>query len=391
MRLIKPEAVGTHHIRIFLFAFLLSSFSIVNAQPFLGVTWKGYNTFYQTFPMGGMVQSPYFTTAVHDYKGLQTHNDGRCIWLNPNSATVLDVNTAPYLSYTVVTKTAITFDRFVLNGYAPLHPSKTQLRWSVDNFSTSLGKFTGSSNYTLTSVSLASKGSIPAGSIELRIYYYAATGYRPAYVYNTASPTVYPSFDGTPVSYFVQNASVSLWYSAPLGVLPVTLQDFGVKGINNAIQLSWETSTENNTAFFSIERSNNASSFTEIARIAADGQHGKKYSLNDNSPLAGTCYYRLKIIDKDGSFKYSEVKNIEYSLPASTTKIYPVPASDYVNVENPNKDFLQTYIYVSDAAGNLILKTKVSSSVQKFNISSLVPGIYFIKLFDGKDYRIIKK
>src|SRR5690606_15823705 len=115
--------------------------------------------------------------------------------------------------------------------------------------------------YTLTSISLDGLGSIPAGTIEFRIYCYAAAGAYP-YIYNPGYFN-YSSIDGTPVSYGYSGANVSLWFSSA-SALPVTLTDFKVRQQNHSIDLSWTTSSENNSWLFSIERSRDGISFSEI-------------------------------------------------------------------------------------------------------------------------------
>lgn len=109
---------------------------------------------------------------------------------------------------------------------------------------------------------------------------------------------------------------MSIWYSAPLVVLPIILQDFTVQEVNNKVQILWQTASEQNAAFFSVERSEDATSFTEIARLSASAPQGRKYVAKDESPLKGKAHYRLKMVNKDGTFTYSDVKSVEFKQSA---------------------------------------------------------------------------
>lgn len=236
---VSVKKLCNYKCRFLLCAAILFCFSFASAQPYIGATWSGYNSNTQAFPFNGLSRSSYFLSATHNNHGLAPWNDARCAWGNNNTSKTINIASAPYLSYTIVTNANITFDRFVLNGLAILSPSKFQLRWSVDNFTASLGEFTpNGSSYTLSSVPLSSAGAIEAGSIEFRIYYYDASGYTPAKIYNVSiGSTVYSSVDGTPTTYAVKNTNASIWYNSANIVLPVTLIDFNVQQNHNKVAL----------------------------------------------------------------------------------------------------------------------------------------------------------
>jgi hypothetical protein len=108
------------------------------------------------------------------------------------SSTSVDPASSPYLSYTLTTTNFIQFDRFVVHGIANGSGLlKMQLRWSIDNYTTSLGEFTlGSVNYELTSVDISTTRIMPSDSVEFRIYFYSQSGY----VFNSNTGP-YPSID----------------------------------------------------------------------------------------------------------------------------------------------------------------------------------------------------
>ncbi|MEI6185477.1 MAG: hypothetical protein WCP65_08105, partial [Bacteroidota bacterium] len=91
--------------------------------------------------------------------------------------------------------------------------------------------------------------------------------------------------------------------------LPVTLTYFKVQGGKLYNTLSWQTATEINTSHFNIQRSTTGKDFTTIGKVPAKG--ASEYTFNDNEKSAAkTLYYRLEIVDKDGTISYSEVREL---------------------------------------------------------------------------------
>lgn len=161
--------------------------------------WNIRNNSTATFPVAAdMTNSDYVTSASHSFSGLTAENLAENAWTSANTSTTLDVNTAPFISYTIQTSRPVKFDRVVIPGLK-LTSGKMQLRWSVDSYASSLGEFTGGVSPTalLTSVNLAAQSTPSAGSITFRIYFYngAETDHLSGGTGNT-------TFDGTvPATY----------------------------------------------------------------------------------------------------------------------------------------------------------------------------------------------
>jgi hypothetical protein len=115
--------------------------------------------------------------------------------------------------------------------------------------------------------------------------------------------------------------------------LPVVLVNFRAVLNNSAVDLSWTTEQETNSNYFDIQRSADGSSWSAIGSVTAQGNSATatNYSFIDNSPLSGVDYYRLKMVDKDGSFSYSSIKVVSMNSVAAF-KVFPNPAKDFVNV-----------------------------------------------------------
>jgi hypothetical protein len=93
-------------------------------------------------------------------------------------------------------------------------------------------------------------------------------------------------------------------------VLPVTLVEFTARKDRDSRNLvSWKTANEQNSSYFAVERSSDGRSFTEIGRVSSTnrGAEVNQYSFSDVQPLFGANYYRLKMVDRDGSFRYSNI------------------------------------------------------------------------------------
>ena len=120
--------------------------------------------------------------------------------------------------------------------------------------------------------------------------------------------------------------NAGLNYSANI-VLPISLQYFNGVLKNNAIALSWKTTSEINASSFDVEKLT-GSNFTKIGSVAAtNNSGGSSYNFTDNSNATST--YRLKLVDKDGAAKYSSAITVNASTTAlNSVKLYPTIIND---------------------------------------------------------------
>ncbi len=124
----------------------------------------------------------------------------------------------------------------------------------------------------------------------------------------------------------------------PTQILPVELTTF--TGYNNGSinVLNWSTASELNSLKFEVEKSLDAINFEYLGERAAAGNSNMplNYTLNDEHPVLGNNYYRLKMIDRDGTYAYSEIIIIrvsEVNLPTDgIISVYPNPTNDKVNI-----------------------------------------------------------
>jgi Secretion system C-terminal sorting domain/Fibronectin type III domain len=172
--------------------------------------------------------------------------------------------------------------------------------------------------------------------------------------------------------------------------LPVTLGSFvGIKQNGNNL-LSWTTSTEQNSKGFELQRSADAANFSAISFVESKAVNGTSnatlsYSFNDVKPFVGNNYYRLKQVDKDGKWAYSQVVLLKGNKAAQIdiTAIYPNPVANTLNliINAPTTD--KVTVTVTDIAGKILLQQIASlaagDNTMQLNVSKLTAGTYVIK------------
>lgn len=170
-------------------------------------------------------------------------------------------------------------------------------------------------------------------------------------------------------------------------ILPVELTSFeATEKYPGTSQLVWTTATETNCLAFEIEKSTDGIVFSTIGTVKGNGTTVQMhtYQFNDDD-FNFASYYRLKQIDIDGNYKYSDIifLNAETSFQ-SQVLIYPNPASNLLYINNSgNKLF--TAIAITDMYGKQMEFTLTTStpSQQVLDISKLPAGMYMLILYSG--------
>ncbi|MFI5129379.1 MAG: T9SS type A sorting domain-containing protein [Chitinophagales bacterium] len=178
------------------------------------------------------------------------------------------------------------------------------------------------------------------------------------------------------------------------GPLPVTLADFtGTIVNNNSVNLAWKTYSELNSKEFVIERSADGANFETIHVVAAAGTSNivRNYSyLDNNLPQKLILYYRLKQVDQDGQYQYSNVVRIRFKAGSFyINNIYPQPATASINIDvtNVNERTICTMAFVNVNGATVKSSTAIlnkGNNIIDVNISSLAKGVYFLKLISNE-------
>lgn len=171
------------------------------------------------------------------------------------------------------------------------------------------------------------------------------------------------------------------------GPMPVTLSNFSAIRNNNDVVLSWQTQTEINSSHFDILRSYDNSNFVVIGtvnNISANSSTVHNYSFVDNTNASSNVtFYKLKIVDIDGRFIYSDIKVVRKSNSGKPEfVVYPNPAAINSNVTILGINGL-TRIQFLDNSGRIIKTTSLTSS-GTVELSGLKMGTYFMVLTDDK-------
>jgi len=175
-------------------------------------------------------------------------------------------------------------------------------------------------------------------------------------------------------------------------ILPVELSSFSAASKNNGVALSWTTATEINNAGFEIERKSEKSDWNKIAFVDGKGTTSsvQNYTFFDGNLTAGKYQYRLKQIDFDGSFEYSNVVEVIVNTPSKfeLSQNYPNPfnPSTKISFSLPQTGHVSLKVYnaLGQEVAQLINGVKEAGiHTIEFNAGNLNSGIYFYKLESG--------
>lgn len=157
--------------------------------------------------------------------------------------------------------------------------------------------------------------------------------------------------------------------------LPVMLINLNAQLKNKQALLTWVTSTEINNNHFEVERSFDGITFIKVGEVAGSGNSYslRQYRFVDELTNTKTTYYRLKQVDFNGAFTYSNIVNVnsEKLNVASQINIYPNPASNSISI-----DGLYEQAIIFDAIGHVVATVTKNGLI---DIGHLTPGMYFMK------------
>jgi hypothetical protein len=178
-------------------------------------------------------------------------------------------------------------------------------------------------------------------------------------------------------------------YSSSLITLPIVVQDFTAHSGSGGNVLSWtaSASADEGMGRFVVQRSADGTSWSQRDVLTASpGQ--KEYSYLDVSPLAGTSFYRLALLNVNGSVVYSAVKTM---TGGALVKIhfYPNPFTDMIHIVSP---YPFSKLSLKDLQGQTLWVKGYGGGVSTAQIpaAGLLAGVYFVQV-DGVAYKIIKK
>lgn len=170
--------------------------------------------------------------------------------------------------------------------------------------------------------------------------------------------------------------------------LPITVLSFTTTASGDHVsKLDWATATEANASHFEVWRSLDGIKYGKIGTdITARGSNST-YTTYDNKAESGINYYKLRMFDKDGSFKESEVRTVRFGDKYIFT-VYPNPAQAEVNVSGVS---VGQYVKLSGTNGQVIQVVKCQGNIANLKIGSLAKGAYLIQVLDDQNILMTQK
>lgn len=172
-------------------------------------------------------------------------------------------------------------------------------------------------------------------------------------------------------------------YTCGISTLPIELVSFESKCENNDLYLNWNTASEHNNDYFTIEKSNDALEWTEITKIKGAGNSSKpkQYTYKTEKGKKAAKYYRLKQTDYNLDFEYSNIISpVNCSETSGELEMYPNPADNIISFgqATPLKK-LQIY----NSIGQLVYSS--DNIPQQLSTSNFENGFYLVTYLNGAE------
>jgi len=180
--------------------------------------------------------------------------------------------------------------------------------------------------------------------------------------------------------------------------LPVELLSFSANCLNDEVLLNWVTANEINSDYFVVQRSDDLFNWKDLTYVEAAGNsnHNLNYNYNDLLMKESIIYYRLKIVDMDGSFNNSNVITVSCKGESDFNfELYPNPVNQKLTVRFLNNDAESVKLYMTNSIGQIVYQTKFVelefSTEINLDVSNLPEGIYMLNIVDNSSGRLVSR
>jgi hypothetical protein len=176
--------------------------------------------------------------------------------------------------------------------------------------------------------------------------------------------------------------------NAPLSIDLVTISAVNAGHRN---RVNWSTASEKEGDYFHLERSADGRNFSVLATVKAKGERSD-YTYWDENPVNGINYYRLKMYDAAGSYKYSKVVSATVKGSGSfTVEAYPNPVSNSnLTIVAYGTNDKEATVTITDVTGKLIKTVTMINGMVEVDMKALAQGIYLVKYADAHHTETIK-
>ncbi len=169
--------------------------------------------------------------------------------------------------------------------------------------------------------------------------------------------------------------------------VPLNFISLSATPANNgkSVNVNWVVNSELNTSHFQLERSLDGINYYLLGTVQALNQSGTNtYAYTDSWSNTEKTYYRVKSIDKDGSFIYSSTVLYQQAAPAQKLRLYPNPAADVVTIQLPEPSKTATIKLLTLEGKVLLINTlPAGNTTALISVVKLPAGIYLIEVDNG--------
>ncbi len=205
--------------------------------------------------------------------------------------------------------------------------------------------------------------------------------------------TAYSGFDTT--GNIIGELEVNFEFTGTL--LPVELLSFEATANDKSVVLNWITASETDHASFGIERSSNGREFVLLGQLAGQGTttEPSEYSFNDNNPLIGKAFYRLKEIDINGGVTYSPTIEVSFEGLNTDMSFYPNPLNQgedlKISVSSSLRGTLTIKLFdVVGKVSKVFDLKEIQNGIATVPMNGLNPGIYILQVQHGNKEQVFK-
>lgn len=188
---------------------------------------------------------------------------------------------------------------------------------------------------------------------------------------------------------YALNLNGIIYETIDANALPVELLTFEGRPKQDQNILYWISASEENTDYYELQHSSNATTFTPLVELRAAGNsiEEQEYEYIDANPFKGPNYYRLKMVDFDGSFQFSKIIQLDQSLDQQRISLHPNPAKEEVFIRFDQVLNEPVSVAVYDLSGRRLIQQTGLQPIaeQRIDLSTLIYGMYLIEVNTAKE------
>jgi len=187
----------------------------------------------------------------------------------------------------------------------------------------------------------------------------------------------------------IDDINVIIYYDVP-STLPVSLLNFSAKKNNKTIDLTWATEVESDMDHYELQRSSDGRNFTNLQSVQSRNSLTKiNYTVTDSKPLNGVAYYRLKMVETNGTFSYSKIVTVQFAT-GNTVTVYPTlwKKGTTLNISNPNNEKLTAFFFT--ASGQHVGTVTTNNSLLPTDTLNKQKGIIYFKVINDEGLQLSK-